>query len=543
VDLAKHASVYLAFQASAATSPGKTFLCVPPGRDFAPEGLELTYTQVARRVDALVSDYRNAGYGPGHRVALLLENRPDHFIHFLALNALGVSQVPVNPDFRPQELCYLLDHSGADLLVCRETLAALARSASALASKRPPVVVAEAWPKSLPVPGTAPVRAEDSLRAEAALLYTSGTTARPKACVLTNEHFLLFPRWYIDFASEEGSYLRIRQGEERLLNPLPVYHVAAGCLSPMTMLLTGGCFIMPGRFSAQRWWQEVCATRATIVHYIGLVPAALMNQPVVPEERMHRVKWGLGAGIEPSLHAAFEARFGFPNIEVWGMTEIARFSADDREPRRVGQRAIGRPIRDLEMKIVDDTDQEVGTGVAGQLLVRSSGPNPRRGFFAGYLNDPQATEEAWRGDWFHTGDVARRDEAGMFYFVDRKKNIIRRSGENISAGEVEAVLQADPDVAYVAAIAAPDEAREEEVYVCIATPPGVARDAALAQRLFDLCMDKLAYYKAPGWLLFRDALPLTETQKVQKPKLFPEGHDPRSAAGVFDFRSLKRPRR
>ncbi|MDO8704406.1 MAG: AMP-binding protein [Sulfuricaulis sp.] len=533
-------TVYEAFQNSVAVSPDNAFLCVPPGRDFAPQGMELSYAQVARQVAEVASAYHAAGYGPGHRVALLLENRPDHFVHFLALNSLGVSQVPVNPDFRPEELRYLLDHSGADLLVCREFLADLGKAASAISSRHPSVVVAESWPSRLPEPSTKPKQIPGDASAEAALLYTSGTTARPKACILTNEHFMLFAQWYIDFGSEKGSYFALKQGEERLLNPLPVYHVAAGCLCPMTMMLTRGCLIMPGRFSAQRWWQEVVATRATLVHYIGLVPAALMNLPVVPEERMHRVKWGLGAGIEPSLHAAFEERFGFPNIEVWGMTEIARFTADDREPRRVGERAVGKPIRDFEMKIIDTDEKEVTDGSPGQLLVRSSGANPRHGFFAGYLNDPQATEEAWRGGWFHTGDVVRKDEDGMFYFVDRKKNIIRRSGENIAAGEIEAVLQADPAVAYAAAIAAPDEIRQEEIFACIVVQPGIVADAALAQRLFDLCMEKLAYYKAPGWLLFLDSLPLTQTQKVQKGKIFPEGQDPRSLPNVFDYRQLKR---
>ncbi len=538
-----HKTVYEAFRTSVSASPDSGFLCVPPGRDYAPGGLELTYAQVAQQVEEIASVYRAAGYGPGHRVALLLESRPDHFIHFLALNALGVSQVPVNPDLRRDELRYLLDHSGADLLICRESLADLGREASDIASKRPPFVIAESWPLRLPEPRAGRKHLEGSGSAEAGLFYTSGTTARPKACILTNEHFLLFAQWYIDFESEEGSYFAFKQGEERLLIPLPVYHVAAGCLAFSTMLLTRGCLIMPGRFSAQRWWQDVVSTQATVVHCMGLIPAALLNQPVVPEEQTHRVKWGLGAGIEPSLHADFEARFGFPIIEIWGMTEIARIMADDREPRKVGQRAIGKPVRDFEAKIVNEAHQEVPTGTPGQLVVRSSGANPRRGFFAGYLNDPEATEEAWRGGWFHTGDIVRKGDDGTIYFVDRQKNIIRRSGENIAPAEIEAVLQADVDVAYAAIIAAPDETRQQEVFACIVAQPDVVADAALGRRLFELCLDKLAYYKAPGWILFLDSLPLTQTQKVQKGNIFPAGHDPRSSPNVFDFRQYKRHKR
>jgi len=181
----------------------------------------------------------------------------------------------------------------------------------------------------------------------------------------------------------------------------------------------------------------------------------------------------------------------------------------------------------------------VPDGVPGQLLVRSSGPDPRLQFFKGYLDADEATESAWRGGWFHTGDIVRRESDGMHYFVDRAKHIIRRSGENISAGEVEAVLQAAPGVACAAVVAVPDAARQEEVFACVVPTPGTAGDAEFGRQLFRRCMEQLAYYKAPGWLLFMDELPLTDTQKVQKAKIFRTGIDPTALEGVLDFRSLK----
>jgi len=264
-----------------------------------------------------------------------------------------------------------------------------------------------------------------------------------------------------------------------------------------------------------------------------------MNAPEGPCDRDHGVRWGAGAGIEPSLHGAFEARFGFPLVEIWGMTEMCGVLADAHEPRQIDTRAFGRPAPGLEVRVVDDQDRDVPVGEAGEMIVRHSAETPRKGAFSGYLNLPEATEAAWRGGWFHTGDTVRQDQTGMIFFVDRKKNIIRRSGENIAAAEVEACIQAHANVAQVAVIAIEDDLRDEEVMACI-----VARDAEpdgdLARAIFDRAFAELAYYKPPGWIVFVDALPVTGTQKVQKHMLFADGVDPRTLDRTHDLRALKR---
>jgi crotonobetaine/carnitine-CoA ligase len=190
---------------------------------------------------------------------------------------------------------------------------------------------------------------------------------------------------------------------------------------------------------------------------------------------------------------------------------------------------------------VDDADRELPRGGEGELLVRWGGPEgPRHGFFSGYLKDAKATDEAWRGGWFHTGDTVRQLTDGMLVFVDRKKNIIRRSGENVAAAEVEAALQAHEAVAQVAVLAVPDEVREEEVMACIVPMPGTTPGALLAEGLMDWCLERLAYFKAPGWILFVESLPTTGTQKVQKTQIFPRGEDPRRRPGALDLRSRKK---
>jgi crotonobetaine/carnitine-CoA ligase len=355
---------------------------------------------------------------------------------------------------------------------------------------------------------------------------------------VTNDYWLSVGEWFIAL-SRDGGHFQLQPGD-RLFNPMPVFHVHAGVVAFAPMLLTGGCLIRPEHFQPRRWWRDVAASKATIVHYIGIVPQALLAQPLSDDERHHQVRWGFGAGMEPRLHAEFETRFGFPHVEVWGMTEVGRWLANHREPRQVGSRSLGRPFDALEVKVADSDDREVPRGADGELLVRLAGPDPRRGFFAGYLDDEAATEAGWRGGWWHTGDVVRQDPDGMVHFVDRKKNLIRRSGENIAAAEIEALLYGHPAVSQVAVLPAPDDARGEEVLACIVPAAGVDQGPALADQVFRHCLENLAYYKAPGWIIFFDTLPLTPTQKVNKPQIFRPGEDPRQHPGAIDLRAGKR---
>src|SRR5204863_2466909 len=338
-----------------------------------------------------------AGYGHGHRVGLLLDNRPEFFFHYLALNGLGVGIVPINTDYRHDELLYLMDHSEADLAV---SLPERTRDLEAVArERRKPLPVVAPDLNGLPRPGPAPRSGSPGLDTECSLLYTSGTTGRPKGCVLTNLYYLNAGAWYRDM----GGLVVIEHGRDRILNPLPLYHMNSQALTATCVMLTANCLILPERFSPTRWWKDVVATRPTIVHYLGVMPPMLLNQPVVPEERQHTVKFGIGAGVEPELHEAFEKRFGVPLIEAWGMTETGRVTMVNREPRMIHTRAFGRPFGGLEAKVADEEDREVPRGTEGELLVRWGGPEgPRHGFFAGYLKDERATEEAWRGGWVHT---------------------------------------------------------------------------------------------------------------------------------------------
>ena len=531
-------SAFAAFATTATAYPDNAFLCIPAkgDRDYCPAGAEFTYRQALERIEVLLALYSASGVGHGHRVALLLGNRPEHFFHLFALNALGASVVPLNPDNTPDEMFYALSHSEADLAFSAGSRMADLAAVAARREQPLPVYSAEELPPRLAEPAH-PARADAPGRStEAALLYTSGTTGRPKGCMISNEYFLTSGSWYL----ARGGRLAFTLGAERLFNPFPVFHMNSGVLSLMAVTLSASCLISACRFHPKSWWQDLVATRATAVHYMGVIPPILFKQAPVPEEKQHRVKFGLGASVDPTLHGAFEERFGFPMVEVWGMTETGRILADHLEPRQITTRAIGKPSDGLEVKIADDQDRPVPPGEPGQLLVRFAGDNPRKGFFSGYLKEPTATEEAWRGGWFHTGDVVRQAPDGMLHFVDRRKNIVRRSGENISAAEVEEAIITHPSVNTVAVLPIEDELREEEVMACVVLSPDAAADSATARAIFEHCREQLAYYKTPGWIVFRETLPVTTTTKIQKGLIFRPDEDPKTCAGSFDLRQEKR---
>jgi acyl-CoA synthetase (AMP-forming)/AMP-acid ligase II len=479
-------TVFTAFERTAAAHGGKPFLEMPAWR------VRLTYADAAGQVCDIAKRYRARGYGRGHRVALRLETRPEFLLHFLALNSLGVSVLPLNPDYRTAELEYVLAHSEASAVVTAQ------------------------WLDDPPAPGK-PVGAT-----ECALLYTSGTTGKPKGCLLGNDYFLTVGRRYLD----EGGLCAVRFGEERLITPLPLFHMNALAVSTTAMIVSAGCLIQLDRFHPRTWWRDVADTGATIVHYLGVMPAILLG---LPGDETHRVRFGYGANANPKDHAAFEARFGFPLIEAWAMTETGggALIAASREPRHVGTRCIGFPRPELETRIEE----------TGELLVRQKGAEPRRGFFSGYLKDEPATEHAWRDGWFHTGDAVRRGPDGALHFVDRLKNIIRRAGENIAALEVEAALAGHPAISQVAVIAVPDSTRDEEVMACVVLNPGHGSARETAVGIQDWCLERLAYFKAPGHVVFVEALPTTATNKVQKAKLADFAF---SAADSFDLRERKK---
>jgi len=400
------------------------------------------------------------------RVAVLLENRPEFFAIFVALNRLGVSIVPVNPELRAAELAYLIGHSEPALVIAIENRQQALRTAADAAGVALSVIGPTDSP---PAPRANAVVADDAKgdACEAAVLYTSGTTGNPKGCVLPNSYFLLAGRWY----AELGGIVNLQDSGERMITPLPIFHMNAMAYSFMAMVTVGGCLIALDRFHPRTWWKDVASSGATCLHYLGVMPSILMSLERSDQDNQHNIRFGFGAGAPCGWVAA---------------------------------------------RVVNDEGEDAAPNEPGELWVRNAGDDPRYGFFSHYYKNPQATDEAWQGGWFHTGDIVKYDADGQYFFVDRKKNVIRRSGENIAAVEVESVLMRHPLISAAGVTAVPDKVRGDEVFACLQV-----EDASenLANEITKWALVQMAYYKVPGHIAFVDSLPLTPTQKIQRKAL------------------------
>lgn len=527
-------SIYDAFVGVARHHAVRPFLRAPAWSDgqLTAAAVEYSYHEAHKKIDSLRAGYAQHGVQAGTRVATAFDSGIETYLHLLALNALGASIVPLNMSGNLREIRFIIEHSKAR---CLTGAAAHDRVLSKWSNDRPGLhhVAASA------LKGDAPDAAASGVAVrEAALLYTSGTTGQPKGCMLSNEYFLTMGREYNGLG-----HLCSISDNDRLLTPLPPHHMNALSCSFMAMLMCGGCIIQLDRFHPNQWWRTVREEKASVIHYLGVMPAILLTMHTQDDDWMgDQVRFGFGAGSDPRHQLAFEQRFGFPLIEAWAMTETggAAMIVAHEPPRHEGQRCIGRPHPRMAFRIVDEQHEDVPKGHDGELLVRRNGSDPRKGFFSGYYGDAAATEEGWADGWWHTGDVVREGKDGALFFVDRRKNVIRRSGENIAAVEVEAILLAHDAVANCAVTAVPDELRGDEVFAWIVTTNETNDDSDLGLILFDHCMAHLSYFKAPAYWAFTGDLPLTGAQKVNRAQVKRDARERLSRGDMLDLRHKKK---
>ena len=530
--------IYQRFRDQRRASPDASFLHAPlqACSRYANKPVTFSYEQAGIEIEAMKKILVTSGIGPHHRVSLALDNRADFFLVFLALNALDASVVPLNMELSPRELGHIIGHSDTTLLIALPEHAAKLKEAMTIEELDVAIL---AYPMDPSV--TTKLEGGREIFTDTAVVYTSGTTGPPKGCLLSETYFTYTGEWY----AELGGYCQLTPGRERILTPLPTSHVNALVFTFMATLTTGGCLIQLDRFHPKTWWQTVIDSKATALHYLGVMPAILLGLPKnTQEDFSEQIKFGFGAGVEPEHHREFEKRFGFPLVEGWAMTETGAAGCFmvTHEPRHVGTRCIGRPTSNIDYRVIDGLGSDVEPGKPGEFLLRGSGENPKHGFFSGYYKDDQSTIEAWANGWLHTGDIVRADQEGSLFFVERKKNIIRRSGENIAITDIENNLLQHPAVSSCAVAPVPDQIRGEEVFALIVAGKHFPKNKELAESITEFCLERMTYFKAPGFIAFLDRIPITETQKIRRADTKKLARELLVTGKMFDLRRKKQRR-
>ncbi|GAA1236477.1 ATP-dependent acyl-CoA ligase [Prauserella halophila] len=480
-------------------------------------GETLTFADIDRRTRRLAAALAARGVSAGDRVAVMLPNRPEFPLLWLALARLGAAMVPVNTGYRELDGGHVIAHSGATLAVTSAEFADLLRTVAPDTSVREVLTTEQLTGSTLA--NSALTDGEPVLDVAATpetptnIQYTSGTTGAPKGCVLTN-------RYWTTLADDLATAFPAVTADDVVLTAQP-FHYIDPQWNVALGLRSGATLVVLDRFHPSTFWRKVREHGVTWFYCLGLMPTLLLRMPPDPEERDHRVRAITASAIPPELHAELEARWGVPWYEAFGMTEtggdIRMYPRDHDE--LVGSGCIGRPAAHREVIVADEHGTPVPRGTEGELLIRGTGLMHR------YHDDPDATANAFRGGWFHTGDVARMDDEGRVFFVGRTKDMIRRSGENIAADEVERALLLHHGIAAAAVVAVPDELRGEEVkaYVVLSGEHG-------PEELAEFCETKLARFKVPRFWSVVDELPMTPSERVAKGRLR-EGDQ---RAGAYD---------
>jgi long-chain acyl-CoA synthetase len=468
--------------------------------------VDWSYAEFARRVSEIAGGLDAAGVRRGDVVAVVLRNAPAYLEIWWAILWLGAVFNPVNPDLTIREATQILGDSGAKLAVCQEEAAAALERAHdrvpALARVISVDLDAEDPLADLRRDGglreAADVRPEDL----AALVYTSGTTGRPKGAMLSHANYLADARMLAEpVPLAPGDMLGM---------VLPLFHVNAQVVTTLVPMLIGGQIAMWERFSASTFWSTVASFEPVTFSAVPTMLAALLHAPGADDAETNTIRYVIcgAAPLSPALFRRFEQKFGISILEGYGLTEGTCASTLNPfwGPRKIG--SIGIPLRGQEVVVVDEEDRLADVNEPGEVCVQ--GPNVMQGYF----NRPDATAETLRDGWLRTGDVGYRDEDGFLFLIDRKKDMIIRGGENIYPREIEDVLLEHPAVHGAAVIGRPDEVRGEEVHAVLVLASGAELD-----EVREHCEQRLAAFKVPSSWQVVDELPKTSTGKIDKKPL------------------------
>ena len=496
---------------------------------FDETGETLTFSALAARVDRVAAALAGAGIGRGDRVAIMLPNRVDWPLAWLGLVRIGAVMVPVNTGYRSADAGFVLRHAGVRAVVTRHELVPLLLEVRADIGATFEIlcVDGDADGEALDLAALveahaaqAPPAVEIASHTLVNVQYTSGTTGKPKGCMLSHSWFMRFA-WRVTVLHDG------LDDTDTILTSQP-FHYVDPQWNLAVALLSGATLVVLDRFHPSTFWHKVRMHRVTWFYCLGVMPKLMLNTPPSPLDREHSVRRVICSAIPRADHAVIERRWGVPWYEAFGMTEsgldIAVELADHDET--LGTGCIGTPMPGREARVVDARDRPVPAGAPGELVLRGAG------LMDGYYRNPAATAEAFRNGWLHTGDVVRCDERGRYHYISRRKDMIRRGGENIAAAEVEEVIMRHPGVRLAAVLAVEDDLRGEEVMACVVPGDGISSEEVSPTVLAAFCAERLARFKVPRYWKYRDDLPRTPSERIRKEALREEHEAP--TAGAWD---------
>jgi len=508
-----------------------------PQKDFLfseADGRKWTYAEFDSAVNRTANMLLTRGIAKGDVVSLLLPNSAEYIIAYFACWKIGALAGPVNSLLKAEEVEWVVANSRSKMLMTDDAIL----SSGGLSGVGKGIEVITNWPPADAGGSDTVAEINIDVDDEAVIIYTSGTTGKPKGCLLTHGNLIANARQITEWLGFGP--------EDRLLTVMPLFHMNAVTVTTMTALYAGGSTVVSPKFSASRFWEIIEEYRITSFGSVATMLSMILAKADTATRRRgdteisasprHRVtpsqlRFAMcgSAPVPAEVLNRFEETFGVLVIEGYGLSEStcrSTFNPPNKD-RRPG--SCGLPIGN-EMRVVDEEDNEVPDGTLGEIVLR--GPN----IFKGYFKNPEATEKAFAGGWFHTGDIGYRDADGFYYIADRKSDMIIRGGENIYPREIDDLLYTHPAVAHAAVIGVPDELYGEEVAAFIvlkdgfeSSPPyegGVA--AALGGRggslitqedIIDFCKLHLADYKCPKTVHFVDDIPKGPTGKLLKREL------------------------
>lgn len=481
-------------------------------------GRTYSFAETDRIARALGRGMKGLGVRKQDAVTMLLPNSAEFVLSWYACSVIGAVFVPINPSYTGYMLDYILKDSGTRALIVDRSLAPALLSVPADTLKKLDFVaivggkddlVLHEGPgryldfEELMVNGQEDPEVPCTFRDIHSIMYTSGTTGPSKGVILPNGHFF----------SSTCTFLRALRldSNDVLFTPLPLFHGLASRLGVLPALMVGAHVVIAEKFSATQFWKQVTECGATVGHTIFTIPPILKAQPPSKWDKAHKLRAMYNANSDP----VFEERFNVRLVEAYGLTETGLTIYSHWPERREG--SCGQAHEDWDIEIVDESGFPVAAGEVGEIVCRPRLPSI---MMDGYLNKPEETLRTIKNLWFHCGDYAKRDADGYFYFTGRKKERIRRRGENISGFEIERIVSMHADIAEVAAIAHPAEGGEDDVRCVIIRRGG---SELTPEELMDWLQPRMPFFMLPRYIEFVEDMPRTPSAKIEKYKLVEAG--------------------